>query len=188
MNFIEYLKHPWPWYISGPLIGLMVPLLLIADNKQFGISSTLKDFCAYILPNKPEFFRYNLKEHIWRDIFVFGVLIGGLSSTILLSNNVNINISANTILALKNLGITNFNGLIPAEIFNWQSVLAIKGIVFIIIGGFLVGFGTRYANGCTSGHAIMGLSLLSRSSFYAVLGFFAGGLLSTHLLFPILLK
>jgi uncharacterized membrane protein YedE/YeeE len=188
MIFLELLKQPWPWFIAGPLIGLMVPILLISDNKQFGISSTLRDFCSYTFRKRPAYFRYDLKEHRWRDIFVFGVLIGGFLSLVLLFNKSNVQISSKTIADLKKLGITNFKGLIPLEIFNWQSVLTLKGFIFIIVGGFFIGFGTRYADGCTSGHAIMGLSLLSLSSLYAVLGFFVGGLISTHIIFPILLK
>jgi uncharacterized membrane protein YedE/YeeE len=188
MNLLEFLKHPWPWYISGPLIGLMVPALLIFDNKQFGISSTFRDICAYAIPKRPEFFNYNLKEYRWRDIIVIGVVIGGLVSSLILTTNRNVQISSNTLKELNELGINNFNGLVPIEIFNWQSLLSIKGFIFIIVGGFFVGFGTRYANGCTSGHAIMGLSLLSPASLIAVLGFFTGGLVSTHILFPLLLK
>jgi uncharacterized membrane protein YedE/YeeE len=188
MNFIEILKHPWPWYVAGPLIGLMVPALLIVDNRQFGISSTVKDFCAYILPKRPAYFQYDLKEHRWRDILVIGVLLGGIFSTFYLSGNSNVQISAKTVSDLKNLGIINFSGLIPNEIFNWHSVLTLRGFIFIIVGGFFIGFGTRYADGCTAGHAILGLSLFSPASLFAVLGFFAGGLISTHFIFPILFK
>ena len=189
MNFIEILKQPWPWYVAGPLIGLMVPILMIGDNKHFGISSTMRDFCAYVLPkNRPAFFKLNLKENLWRDLLVIGVIIGGFLSSVFLNNYNHVKLSANTISDLKNLGINDFGGLIPSEIFNWKSVFTLKGFVFIIAGGFFVGFGTRYADGCTSGHAITGLSLLSLASFLAVLGFFAGGLISTHFLFPIILK
>ena len=56
----------------------------------------------------------------------------------------------------------------------------------LAVGGFLVGFGTRYAGGCTSGHAISGLSNLQLPSLVAVIGFFIGGLVMTHLIFPYL--
>lgn len=182
------MKESWPWYIAGPLIGLFVPALLLFDNKQFSISSTFRDFCAYVVPNPVEYFRYNSKEHLWRNIFVLGVLTGGALSALFLSNTNNVEISSNTLHDLKTLGISNFSGMAPAEIFSWSGLFSLKGVVFIIIGGFLVGFGTRYADGCTSGHAITGLSLLAPSSFIAVIGFFAGGLLSVHLLFPLILN
>ena len=76
----------------------------------------------------------------------------------------------------------------PIEIFNLSNLLSLDGFLFIILGGFLVGFGTRYANGCTSGHAIMGMSLLSIGSLMAVIGFFIGGLLITHFILPLILS
>jgi uncharacterized protein len=188
MNFMEILKHPWPWYISGPLIGLMVPLLLFFDNRQFGVSSTFRDFCSYLGFSKISYFKYNLKDHQWRDIFVLGIFVGAYLCTMFLTEKSQVNISAQTVKDLKLLGINNFDGLVPSEIFNWHSVLTLRGFVFMIVGGFFVGFGTRYADGCTSGHAIMGLSLLSPASLIAVLGFFTGGLFSTYFLLPIFLK
>lgn len=186
MNLLELLKEPWPWYISGPLIGLLVPILLLFDNKQFGVSSTFRDFCAYVVPNRFEYFKYGLKEHRWRNIFVLGVFIGGLIAAVFLPNSENIAISAKTITNLKNLGLSDFSGMVPSEIFNWSDLFSLQGLFFIVIGGFLIGFGTRYADGCTAGHAITGLSLFSRASFIAVLGFFAGGLISVHFIFPLI--
>ena len=186
MRLIEIIKEPWPWYIAGPLIGLFVPALLLFDNKKFGVSSTFRDFCAYVVPGPVEYFRYNLKEHRWRNLFVAGVLIGGFISAFFLSDPGNIKISSKTMRDLNELGITDFSGLAPGQIFSWSGLGSIHGVVFIIVGGFLVGFGTRYADGCTSGHAITGLSLFSRASFIAVLGFFAGGLISVNLIFPLL--
>lgn len=186
MSIIEYLRQPWPWWIAGPLIGLMVPLLLLLDNKQFGISSTLRDFCAYVLPKKNDYFRYNLREHKWRNLYVLGIFFGGLISILFLSNDNPVVLANATIVELRELGITDFTGLAPVEIFGIQNILSINGLLFLVFGGFAVGFGTRYADGCTSGHAITGLSLLSSGSLVAVLGFFAGGLISTHLLFPLI--
>ena len=85
------------------------------------------------------------------------------------------------------LGFENAGkSLLPAELYGWNSVLSIKGLTILIIGGFLVGFGTRYAGGCTSGHAITGLSSLQMPSLIAVIGFFIGGLIMVHLLFPLI--
>jgi len=183
MSFHEFISQPWPWWVAGPLIGLMVPLLLLFDNKQFGVSSTLRDFCAYVLPKKKEYFQYNLKEHKWRNIFVLGILFGGLISVLFLKNENPVAISAATVKDLQTLGITDFSGFAPIEIFGVQEIFSFTGLLFLAVGGFAVGFGTRYADGCTSGHAITGLSLLSPGSLVAVLGFFTGGLISTHFLF-----
>jgi uncharacterized membrane protein YedE/YeeE len=83
------------------------------------------------------------------------------------------------------LGITDLTGMIPSDVFAFEALLTLPGAVVILLGGFLVGFGARYANGCTSGHAISGLSNLQLSSLVVVIGFFIGGLVSAHLLLPI---
>jgi uncharacterized membrane protein YedE/YeeE len=186
MNIIDAIKEPWPWYIAGPLIGLFVPFLLLFDNRKFGISSTFRDFCTYTLKGPADYFKYNLKEHRWRNLFVAGILIGGAISAIYLRNPSDIHISKSTIHDLRLLGITDFSGLVPSDIFSWRALTGLQGFLLIVAGGFLVGFGTRYADGCTSGHAITGLSLFSRASLIAVSGFFAGGLISVFVLFPII--
>ncbi len=180
------VSSPWPWYVAGPLIGLMVPALLLFDNRQFGISSTLRDFCAVVRPGKLEYFNYSVKEQLWRNWLVLGVLIGGwLASQ--LWEPVQVGISQQTIQDLSALGITNFSGYVPSELFNWKELFGLHGLVFVFTGGFMIGFGTRWADGCTAGHAITGLSLLSPASLLAVVGFFIGGLFTTHFLLPILL-
>lgn len=186
MNKIEFLSQPWPWYVAGPLIGLMVPLLLLFDDKQFGISSTLRDFCAAVIPRAGEYFRYSLREHQWRNFYILGIFFGGILAAMFLRNDAEIAISSATKDSLTALGITDFSGLAPAQIFAADKIFTLNGIVFMMLGGFAIGFGTRYADGCTSGHAITGLSLLSLGSLIAVLGFFAGGLISTHILFPLI--
>jgi len=183
---LELLTKPWPWYVSGPLIGLMVPILLILGNKSFGISSSLRHFCAACIPTKVKFFDYNWKAEAWNLVFVFGVMIGGFIAGVLLKNPEPVQISENTIKDLQGYGITDFSNLYPTEIFNFQNLLSVNGFLFMIVGGFLVGFGTRYANGCTSGHSIMGLSNLQFSSLVATICFFAGGLIMSWFIIPLL--
>ena len=186
-GIIEIIKQPWPWYVAGPLIGLMVPLLLLSDNKQFGVSSTFRDFCAIVLPGrKNSYFNYSIKEHLWRNLFVLGILIGGIFCGLFLDNGKNIGISEKTIYDLNSYGINDFSGLSPANIYSWSGLCTLKGCLFIVLGGLLVGFGTRYADGCTSGHAITGLSNLEIPSLIAVIGFFIGGLIMTWLLLPLI--
>lgn len=184
---IELLSKPWPWYISGPLIGLMVPLLLILGNKSFGISSSLRHFCAACIPTEIKFFKYNWKSEAWNLIFVLGVIAGGFFAGYVFKNPEPVQISQNTINDLNIYGISNFSGLFPVEIFNISNLLTIKGFVFMVVGGFMVGFGTRYANGCTSGHSIMGLSNLQLSSLIATISFFVGGLIMSWFIIPVLL-
>jgi uncharacterized membrane protein YedE/YeeE len=188
MNFIDWLKQPWPWYVAGPLIGLTVPALLLIGNKTFGVSSTLRHICAACIPAKVPFFQYDWKKETWNLFFVTGILLGGLVVALFLSNSEPVNINPKLAAELMQYGITDYSLLLPAELFNWNSLLTAKGFVFTIAGGFLVGFGTRYAGGCTSGHSIMGLSTLQWPSLVATTCFMGGGFLMANLVLPYILK
>jgi len=178
------LLRPWPWYLAGPLIGLFVPALLLLDNKQLGVSSNLRHLCAALAPRKVSFFRYEWKEAgLWNLVFLAGVVLGGFIGGNLLAAPA-VAIATGTHADLAALGIHDFSGLAPRELFSWSSVLTLRGLVLLVAGGFCVGFGTAYAGGCTSGHGIAGLANLERPSMIAVLGFFAGGLLATFVLLP----
>ena len=187
-EFIDWISQPWPWYVAGPMIGLTVPALLIVGNKTFGISSSLRHVCAACVPAGIPFFTYDWKKEIWNLLFVLGTAIGGFIAMNFLANPDTIVISESTQADLTALGITNFSDLMPSDIFNWDNVLTGKGLLFFVIGGFLVGFGTRYAGGCTSGHAIMGISSLQWPSLVATIFFMIGGFLMTHVLLAPLMK
>ena len=183
---MDLVNEPWPWYISGPLIGLFIPLLLIIGNKSFGISSSFKHICAACLPvKKIDFFNYNWRSQIWNIFLVLGIVIGALLTNLIADLNYMVEISNETKIALNKIQVTDFSGFVPKELFSWDSI-NLNSFILLIVGGFLVGFGTRYANGCTSGHAIMGLSLFSMGSLIAVIGFFIGGLLMVHILYPLI--
>jgi uncharacterized protein len=184
---LELLRHPWPWYIAGPLIGLAVPALLIAGNKALGISSSLRHICAACFPANIPFLKYDWKKETWNLFFAAGILIGGFLGGYLFRSPDPVAISEQTVQDLQALGIERQSGLLPREVFRWESLLTFPGLIFIVGGGFLVGFGTRYAGGCTSGHGIMGLSSFQFSSLIALISFFAGGILATYLLLPRLL-
>ncbi len=185
MELIEFLRQPWPWYVAGPLIGLIVPILLIAGGKLFGVSANLRHACAACVPGDIEFFKYDWKKSgKWNLVFVAGTILGGFIGGWLLNNPDPINISVQTITDLKALGISDFSGMMPSDVFNWENVASTQGIILMIVGGFLVGFGARYAGGCTSGHAISGLADLQVASLLAVIGFFAGGLFITYFIYP----
>ncbi|KAA0989849.1 YeeE/YedE family protein [Dyadobacter aurulentus] len=187
-ELLNTLRQPWPWYVAGPLIGLTVPVLLLLGNKSFGISSSLRHMCAAIIPANISFFKYNWRKEAWNLFFVAGIALGGFLATFLLANPDRVIVSEQTQAALIPLGISDFSGLMPAEIFSTDYMMSLKGLIFLVLGGFLVGFGTRYAGGCTSGHAIMGLSNLQWPSLVATVSFMAGGFLCTHLLLPLLLQ
>ena len=184
---IEFVKEPWPWYVAGPLIGLFVPLLLLFGNKNFGISSSLRHICAMCVPMQIKYFKYDWKSEIWSLFYVTGILVGSFIASQYLTNGESVNISQNTVNDLSELGFTDFSAFLPGDIFSWASVFTMKGLVFMVFGGFLVGFGTRYANGCTSGHSISGLSNLQFSSLVATISFFVGGLIMTHFVLPFIL-
>ncbi|MES2678397.1 MAG: YeeE/YedE family protein [Bacteroidota bacterium] len=185
---MNFLTQPWPWYIAGPLIGLMVPLLLLMGNRAFGISSSLRHFCAMCIPTKAKFFQYDWKAESWNLFLALGIIIGGLISGYLLGNPNPVQISDSAIESMNQLGIKDYSGLVPSEIFNFSSLLTLRGFILIVVGGFLVGFGTRYAGGCTSGHSIMGMSNLQLPSLIATCCFFAGGMLMTWVILPYIMK
>lgn len=183
---IELLSQSWAWYVSGPAIALVMFLLLWAGG-NFGVSATLRTACAIGGAGKKiDFFDFDWKSQLWNLVFVFGAVIGGYIASTFLANPEPLALSSATIADLRALGI-DFNGdLAPMTLFNWEALASLRGFLVLVVGGFLVGFGTRWAGGCTSGHAISGLSNLQLPSLIAVIGFFIGGLAMTFLIFPLI--
>jgi uncharacterized membrane protein YedE/YeeE len=182
-----WLTDTWPWYVAGPVIGLFVPALLLVGNKVFGISSSLRHLCSALVPRKIAYFLYDWRDAgLWNVVFSCGVLAGGFIAAHWGAQHA-IAISPETTTALTRLGLHDLSGVAPHEIFRWHALLTVRGFVSIVLGGFLVGFGTAYAGGCTSGHAISGLANLELPSLIAVIGFFAGGLAATYFILPHLL-
>lgn len=181
---MDLIKAQWPWYVAGPAISIIMFFLLFF-GKKFGLSSSLKTICSIGGAGKRiAFFNFNWKEDVWNLVFIIGTIFGGFIAYYFLMDSSSINISSKTNEALLNIGIANNNAYEPD--FLLKGFSSLKGIVILLLGGFLIGFGTRYANGCTSGHAISGLSNLQLPSLIAVIGFFIGGLIMTHFLIPII--
>ncbi|MEO1054134.1 MAG: YeeE/YedE thiosulfate transporter family protein [Bacteroidota bacterium] len=185
---LEFISQPWPWYVAGPLIALIM-FLLLWFGEQFGVSSNLRTLCSIGGAGRfSDFFNFHWQSQIWNLIFVAGAMIGGFIAHQYLSFDPGVDISSETVSDLTALGVENpGNNFVPEAIFSFESLLSLRGLVMLVVGGFLVGFGTRYAGGCTSGHAISGLSNLQLPSLIAVIGFFIGGLIMTHLLLPFIL-
>jgi hypothetical protein len=179
----EVTNTPWPWYVAGPIIGLMVPLAVLIGNRRWGLSSSFRHLCAIASPVKPPFLRYDWKQESWNLYFVAGCIIGGFVAAQWIPNADVPNISSQTIQAIQAIGFDPPRGLVPREVFSFSQLGTWRGLWMVVAGGFLVGFGTRYANGCTSGHAITGLALREWPSLVATMSFFAGGLITTHVLF-----
>ena len=155
-GLLESIRGPWPWWVAGLAVGAAVPLLLLLANRHFGVSSSMRHLCAACLPSKPGYFRYDWRRDSWNLFLVAGVLLGGW-------------------IAQRFLEPTPAPAM-PLELFSFEALATPRGLLMLVGGGFLVGFGARWANGCTSGHAIMGLSLRRPASLVAVIGFFAGGM------------
>lgn len=185
---MKYIIGPWPWYLVGPLIGLTVPLLLIIGNKSFGVSSSLRHICASVLPVKIPFFKYEWKKEKWNLFFVAGILLGGVVAATFLSSPNDVVVNPKLAEQLAAVGITDYSNLVPLDIISWKTLFTVKGLFFTVIGGFLVGFGTRYAGGCTSGHSIMGLSNMQFPSLVATIFFMIGGFIMANLILPFILS
>lgn len=190
---LEFISQPWHWAVSGTSIVLVMYLLLWLGG-EFGVSSNLRTMCAIGgAGKKHDFFNFNWQSQIWNLVFIGGAVIGGFIATHFLASPEPVQISTETQIHLQSLGIQTPTtiaegmGFVPQEIFAPSEILSLSSLVILIIGGFLIGFGTRWAGGCTSGHAISGLSNLQLPSFIAVIGFFIGGLLMTWVFLPIIL-
>lgn len=188
LNLFDFIRQPWPWYVAGPIIGLTVPVLLLIGNKMLGISSSLRQVCAMCIPGNVSFLKYNWKEQIWNLYFAGGLLIGGFVGGVLLKPAKPMPLSKATTKTLATYGISDINQLLPTEIFSWSHLLTLQHLLIIVGGGFLVGFGTRYGQGCTSGHGIFGLASFQWPSLVAVILFFATGILTSNFILPLLLK
>ena len=152
---MAWLMQPWPWWLSGILIGLTVPLLFLLAGKAFGISTSLQEIGAVCVPHsKLEYLsKFDRQANFWTIVFVLGIAIGAFIATRFLSDDP--------------------KAFLPPS-FSSQS-----GAIKLLLGGFLIGFGTRYAGGCTSGHSITGISNFNWPSLLATICFFAGGLAVT---------
>jgi uncharacterized membrane protein YedE/YeeE len=153
---VDWILQPWPWYVSGPLIGLMIPALLLLAGRSFGVSTSFQHLGAICSPRSklPYFSKYDWRNNNWRPVFVIGIMLGAFIGSTLLS--------------------ATPAQFLPDDYYSWS------GLITLAMGGILIGFGTRYAGGCTSGHTIMGLSSLKWPSLVASISFFIGGLLMVY--------
>lgn len=184
---MDFIFEPWPWYVSGPLIALIM-FLLIFMGKKFGMSSNLETMCTMCGAGKrSSYFDVDWKAGRWNLMVIIGAAIGGFIAAHLLSYNSSVEISGITIDKLKELGFLSAGeAYLPQRLFSLEALADPFSLSILVIGGLLIGFGARYAAGCTSGHAISGLSNLQLPSLIAVTGFFIGGLVMVHFLFPII--
>ncbi|RMG76848.1 MAG: YeeE/YedE family protein [Bacteroidetes bacterium] len=193
-SFIEFISQPWHWSVSGVMIVVVMALLLWFGG-EFGVSGNLRTMCSIIGGGKHcDFFDFNWRDQVWNLVFVGGAVIGGFIASNYLASPEPVQISAQTAAYLETVGIHTPQtmeegaGFVPDEIFALENAFSLKNLIILIVGGFLIGFGTRWAGGCTSGHAISGLSNLQLPSLIAVIGFFIGGLTMAWLILPHILR
>jgi uncharacterized membrane protein YedE/YeeE len=185
---MDFFMQPFPWYVAGPLIALNL-FLMLYFGERFGLSTSMRTACAVLgAGNKIPFFNYNWRSESWLLVYIAGTIIGGFIAFHFLNAGAPVIVSQKTASALNELHIASNQSFEPAEIFSVQQIFSWRVFLLLFGGGMLIGFGTRWANGCTSGHAISGLSDLQLPSLVAVIGFFAGGLIMTHVLLPFILK
>lgn len=184
---MDFIFQPWPWFIGGPLIALSL-FLYFYFGQNFGASTNFETLCTMAGAGKvSDYFKKDWKQRDFALLFVVGLIIGGFISSKFLISEQTIDLNPSTVQELTELGFSNVGDqYFPNEIFSEDVVFSLKGFLILIISGLLIGFGTRYAGGCTSGHAITGLSSLQLPSLLAVIGFFIGGIIATWFLIPIL--
>lgn len=183
---IEFITQPWSWWVSGIVISVVM-FSLLYFGKSFGFSANLRTICAVAGAGKAvKFFDFDWRNQTWNLVFLVGAILGGFIASNFMASGVAPAISENTINDLAALGFSAPSAMQPSELFGWEAALSLKGFLLLAVGGLLVGFGARYAGGCTSGHAISGISDLQVPSMIAVVGFFVGGLVMTFLVFPVI--
>lgn len=183
----DWMSSPLPWYVAGPMLGLTVPLLLWLDNRRLGISAVLRHVCAAVIPGKISFFHYNWKNERWNLLMAAGLIAGGWVASHLFAHQDSFQIAPSVHAYLSSKNLTNVENGIPIDLFSWQSFGTFRGWCCMVLGGWLVGFGTRYAGGCTSGHAISGISQLQWPSLLATCCFMLGGMITTYFILPYIL-
>lgn len=182
----ELITQTWSWWFSGTMIAAIM-FFLLYFGQSFGFSSNLRTICAAAgLGKKAKFFDFKWKTQTWNLVFLLGAIVGGFVAKQFLSTDAPVQISSSTIADLAQLGIAAPTSLQPEELFSLKAIFTLKGFLVLAFGGLMVGFGSRYAGGCTSGHAISGLSDLQVPSLIAVVGFFIGGLVMTFLILPLI--
>jgi uncharacterized membrane protein YedE/YeeE len=186
LGFIDLIRQPWHWAVSGVAIAGIL-FLMTWIGRSFGVSTAFKNFCNLAGAGKKyDFFRFDIKEEYWRMTFIGGAVLGGFIASTFLGSPEPVAISEATIEHLQNdwdMDYPQGGGFLPDKLFNFSNL---KGIILAIFGGFFVGFGARYGDGCTSGHAISGLSHLQLPSLITVIGFFIGGLTMTWFIMPLI--
>ena len=184
---MDFILEPWAWYVGGPLIAISL-LLYFYFGRNFGASTNFETLCTMAGAGVfSDYFKKDWKARDFALLFVIGLIIGGYISSGSLIPNQYIDLNPVTVNELTDVGFSNVGAqYFPDEIFGDDMIFSLKGFFILLVSGVLIGFGTRYAGGCTSGHAITGLSSLQFPSLLAVIGFFIGGIIATWFIIPLI--
>jgi len=172
MDFLR--AEQWSPYLVGALIGVLSWISFVVSNKPIGCSTAFartggmieRIFRGTKVKDRPYFQKF-APDIDWEWMLVLGVIIGAFLSSCL-------------------SGVFKWR-LVPDY---WSATVGSGGFVRFIAalaGGIIMGFGARWAGGCTSGHGISGTLQLAVSSWLAALCFFIGGIASAMLIFHILI-
>ena len=133
---MDFILQPWPWYVAGPLITLVM-FLLFYFGKKFGVSSNLETLCAIGgAGNLVDFFKFDWKKNTWNLLFILGVIIGGFITYQWLTPSEVVAINPQTIQDLSDLGFQNAGAqYLPDEIFGSDTMFSLKGFLLLLIAG-----------------------------------------------------
>lgn len=165
---ILHQLSPLHWSAAGVAIGAITLLMLWLMNQRLGISTGFENLCALVV-RIPYFERDEIRaSQRWRLPFLAGLVVGGFLS------------------AATSGGWTPFwdLGMFDASV-GWGPA---GKLAWMFAGGLLIGFGTRLAGGCTSGHGIFGVANLERASIASTLSFMAAGIVATHFVYRVVFQ
>lgn len=166
MHLILNDLSPWHWAAGGAVISAVTLTLLFVGNRRLGVSTGFENVCSLVV-QAPYFQRDSLRgTNSWRLPLLGGLVIGGFLSAVLGG------------------GWEPFwdLGMFDAEI-GWGNG---GKLIWMFGGGLLIGFGTRLAGGCTSGHGIFGMSNLELPSIISTVSFMAAGAVTTNLIYRVI--
>lgn len=168
MNFLTMTR--WSPYVVGALIGLLNLAAMLLSGKTLGASTSFAKASGMIRRifnrdkvDNNEYYQKTTPTVDWGFMLVVGIVLGSLLSSLL-------------------------SGDFRLEFVPVMWAEEISGSFFIrflvaLFGGIVLGIGSRWAGGCTSGHGISGTSQLSLISWAAAISFFVGGILSAYLIY-----
>ena len=162
----------WAPYLVGAGIGVLSWLAFLLSDHPLGVSTAYARTAGMVEKavrgekvKEKEYYQEHEPVVDWEWMLVLGLLVGATASAVL-------------------SGDFRWEVVPPM----WEGGFGYSPVVRIavaVLGGWLIGFGARWAGGCTSGHGISGALQLVISSWLAALCFFIGGIAAAFLLYRV---